>query len=109
MGVDIQACIAKADDHLERRLYRCAAREYEKALKGCTSNACVDLDEEIAILHKRASCWEQLKDHQKLLDDAERLLSIDASDAQALQWQKRAAEEVEQINAEELRQKTEDF
>ncbi|CAK0829110.1 unnamed protein product, partial [Prorocentrum cordatum] len=95
----VQELLAQAARYTDRKLYRLAAREYGKALESCAAAGCVELDEEADILRRRAECFAELKEHQKLLDDAERLLGYDSADPRALEWRRASAEELEKRRA----------
>merc|ERR1712083_299744 len=82
--------LEEADKKFERKLYRVAAKVYGHALEACENVKALDLDVECGILRKRAACWVRSDKYRELLIDAERLLSYDAADAEALEWQRLA-------------------
>jgi len=73
-----------------RGFYNQAADAYNSALETCESERAVEVDLECEILRCRAGCWVKLRDYSSLLKDAQRLLKYDDSDAEALEWQRRA-------------------
>mmetsp|Transcript_112680 Transcript_112680/g.218347 ORF Transcript_112680/g.218347 Transcript_112680/m.218347 type:complete len:621 (+) Transcript_112680:72-1934(+) len=89
-----QVCLERAEGYFARKSYRVAAREFTKALERCAGASCVDLEEEVAILHRRAACFKQLREYQKLLEDAERLLKLNPSDSEASGLQQLASTEL---------------
>jgi len=99
----VQACLERAEAYLARKSYRVAAREFSKALESCEGAHCVDLEDEIVILHKRAACLKQLREYQRLLVDAERLLQLNPSDSEASALQQLAATELARRQASQRR------
>jgi len=100
---DTQACLERAEAYFARKSYRVAAREFSKALESCEAANCVDLEEEIMILHRHAACLKQLREYQRLLEDAERLLQLNPSDSEASGLQQLASTELARRQASQRR------
>eukprot|EP00931_Biecheleriopsis_adriatica_P105819 TRINITY_DN80340_c0_g1_i1.p1 TRINITY_DN80340_c0_g1~~TRINITY_DN80340_c0_g1_i1.p1 ORF type:complete len:616 (+),score=173.60 TRINITY_DN80340_c0_g1_i1:105-1952(+) len=78
-----------ADDYFYQ-----AAAAFGEALKCCEDERAVELEFECELLRGRASCWRKMREFKPLLEDAEKLLSYDADDAEAEEWKKLAMAEL---------------
>lgn len=90
-AVNIEFWDSRGDELFRKGNFRGAASSFTTALKHCERSRMIELDFESEIVRKRALCWEKVGDHRQLLADAERILEVDADDAQALAWRKSSA------------------
>jgi len=88
-----------ANTYFRQKLYHISAKAYGHALEACEHAKAVDLEFECEIIRKRAACWQHLNKKQELLAEAERILSYDANDAEALEWQKSATQALDSVKA----------
>eukprot|EP00411_Alexandrium_monilatum_P079876 CAMPEP_0175607044 /NCGR_PEP_ID=MMETSP0096-20121207/61028_1 /TAXON_ID=311494 /ORGANISM="Alexandrium monilatum, Strain CCMP3105" /LENGTH=234 /DNA_ID=CAMNT_0016911893 /DNA_START=37 /DNA_END=738 /DNA_ORIENTATION=- len=62
------------------------------ALEACKHVKMMDLEMECEILRCRAACWKELEEYSALLEDAERILSLDDQDSAARLWRSLASQ-----------------
>jgi len=83
VGEAIQQLLERARGYSDLESWEASSRAYTAALAACERTRAVDLDLEREALRGRAECWLHLARHDRLLADAERLLSYDGADAEA--------------------------
>mmetsp|Transcript_48194 Transcript_48194/g.112766 ORF Transcript_48194/g.112766 Transcript_48194/m.112766 type:complete len:182 (-) Transcript_48194:78-623(-) len=87
---EAQTQLEKAQECVQRECWHTAAAAYSKALDACRESRAIDVEVECEMLRGRAQCWEKLQDYDKLLRDAELLLSLDDNAEDAKDWRARA-------------------
>merc|ERR1719262_1984398 len=71
-----------------------AALSFGTALDACRRCRSCDLEVECDLLRKRAACWARTGRHKELLEDAERILSLNEDDKEADEWRRMASFEL---------------
>lgn len=93
-NLDAHGWYERAKELMADDYYYQAAAAFGEALQCCQEERAVELEFECELLKGRASCWRKMKEFKSLLEDAEKLISYDADDQEALEWKRLAMDEL---------------
>lgn len=95
-NLDAHGWCERAKELMADDYYYQAAAAFSEALQCCQEERAVELEFECELLKGRASCWRKMNEFKSLLEDAEKLISYDADDQEALEWKRLAMNELSQ-------------